>query len=72
MVPIVDAMRGDEPDTPELRASMAERFATGTDGRVERYWQLLGVINGWPAFPAMAPAFEWTIEALRAHTTRES
>jgi DNA-binding transcriptional MerR regulator len=67
LVPIVDAMRGDDPDTPELRAATADRFAVGSDGRVERYWQLLGIINGWAAFPTMTPAFEWTIAALRAH-----
>lgn len=54
-------------DTAELRAETADRFATGTDTRVERYWALMGVINRWPPFPAMPPAFGWTIEALRAH-----
>ncbi|MGH9037413.1 MAG: hypothetical protein ACRD0O_16775 [Acidimicrobiia bacterium] len=39
----------------------------GNDRRVERYRQLLGIINGWAAFPPMTPAFEWTIVALRAH-----
>jgi DNA-binding transcriptional MerR regulator len=67
---IVDAFRGDEPDTPELRAATADRFATGTDARVERYWQLLGVINGWGEVPTMTPAFEWAIAALRAHPQR--
>ena len=66
---IVDAWRGDDPDTPELRASMADRFAVGNDARVERYWQLLGVINGWPSSPAMSPTFDWAIAALRAHPT---
>ncbi len=37
------------------------------DARVERYWQLLGVVNGWEPFPNMVPAFTWTIEAMRAH-----
>jgi len=68
---IVDAMRGDEPDTPELRAARAERFAQGSDARVERYWQLLGVINGWPPFPALTPAAGWTIAALQAHPNPE-
>ena len=67
LVPIIEAVRGERPDTPELRAETADRFATGTDTRVERYWQLMGVINGWPPFPALTPAFTWTIEALRAH-----
>jgi hypothetical protein len=67
LVPILDAFRGDRPDSPELRAELADRFATGTDRRVERYWELLGVINGWGSFPRLTPAFEWTIVALRAH-----
>ena len=67
LLPIVEAVRAGQPDTPELRTATAHRFALGTDRRVERYWQLLGVINGWPPFPSMTPAFEWTIEALRAH-----
>lgn len=68
--PIVDALRGERPDTPGLRAATAERLATGTDSRAERYWQLLAVINGWEPWPTMTPAFEWTIEALRAHPRR--
>lgn len=67
LVPILDALRGDQPDSLELRAEIAGRFEQGSDRRVERYWQLLGVVNGWPAFPTMTPAFEWTIGALRAH-----
>ncbi|MGH9042462.1 MAG: MerR family transcriptional regulator [Acidimicrobiia bacterium] len=69
LVPILAALRGDQPDSPELRADIADRFESGNDRRVERYWQLLGVINGWGAFPSMTPAFEWTIVALRAHPT---
>ncbi|NMD56289.1 MULTISPECIES: MerR family transcriptional regulator [Tsukamurella] len=49
------------------RAAMAEQMATFTDARVERYWTLLGVLNGWPRRPAMVPAAEWLIAALRAH-----
>lgn len=56
---------------PELpaqdRARLADQIQTFTDRRVERYWQLLGVLNGWPTFPPQAPAFEWMIAALRAH-----
>jgi DNA-binding transcriptional MerR regulator len=39
-----------------------------TDARAERYWQLLAVINGWPARPAAVPAWEWFAEALRTTT----
>jgi len=71
LVPIVDALRGDAPDTPQLRSDTAASFATGTDIRVERYWQLLGAVNGWDPFPSMVPAFLWTIEALEAHPRRD-
>lgn len=47
------------------RHAIAERTAVFTDRRVERYWQLLGVLNAWPARPAMVPAMEWMIAALR-------
>ncbi|MCO1580435.1 MerR family transcriptional regulator [Crossiella sp. SN42] len=50
------------------RAGVADQLATFTDRRVERYWHLLGVLNGWPPRPAgpAVPAFEWVIAALRA------
>ncbi|MFB6977517.1 helix-turn-helix domain-containing protein [Streptomyces scopuliridis] len=48
------------------RARLADRLATFTDRGVERYWQLLGVLNGWPSAPSRVPAFEWLIAALRA------
>jgi DNA-binding transcriptional MerR regulator len=72
---------GIEPGTPEARAvlerlgladldapgrtALADRLATFTDRRVERYWQLLGVLNGWPERPPTVPAFEWLIQAVR-------
>ncbi len=37
-----------------------------SDQRVERYWQLIGIINGWPVQPSRAPAYEWFMRALRA------
>ncbi|AXK34139.1 MerR family transcriptional regulator [Streptomyces armeniacus] len=57
---IVDA------DMPrDERARLADQVETFTDRRVERYWQLLGVLNGRPPFPPAVPAFEWFIAALR-------
>ncbi|HKY77186.1 MAG TPA: MerR family transcriptional regulator, partial [Acidimicrobiia bacterium] len=53
-------------DTPEFRARLLANLETGTDRRAERYWQLLGIINGWPPIPSVVPAFEWVIAALRA------
>ncbi|MDT0444771.1 helix-turn-helix domain-containing protein [Streptomyces johnsoniae] len=55
------------PDLPAAeRAELADRLATFTDRRVERYWQLLGVLNGRPPAPPQVPAFEWLIAALRS------
>lgn len=48
------------------RAAVADQLERFTDARVDRYWALLGVINGWPAWPSQIPAFEWFIAALRA------
>lgn len=50
------------------RTALRERLEKYTDARVERYWQLLGVINGRAPFPSAVPAFTWVIEALRAHS----
>jgi len=50
---------------PERPAVLAQ-LETFTDARVERYWQLLGVLHGQPPFPPAVPAFEWLIAALRA------
>ena len=52
----------------QRRAGLLAQLGTAADARAERYWQLLGSINGWPPFPAHVPAFEWVIEALRAHS----
>jgi DNA-binding transcriptional MerR regulator len=48
------------------RAATLRQLETFTDVRVERYWQLLGILNGQPPFPPAVPAFEWLIAALRA------
>jgi DNA-binding transcriptional MerR regulator len=48
------------------RSELLRQLETFTDARVERYWQLLAVVNGWPVPPAAGPAFEWLIAALRA------
>jgi DNA-binding transcriptional MerR regulator len=48
------------------RPAVLAQLETFTDPRVERYWQLLGLLNGQPLFPPAVPAFEWLIAALRA------
>ncbi|KXK62507.1 MerR family transcriptional regulator [Micromonospora rosaria] len=47
------------------RVALADRMAVFTDRRVERYWELVGVLHRRPAFPPMVPAVEWLIAALR-------
>ncbi|MQY05333.1 MerR family transcriptional regulator [Actinomadura macrotermitis] len=70
--PVVDELAAafaasvDGTDGPRFRESLLERLEVGSDPRAERYWQLLGVINGWPAFPSLMPVYTWFIEALRA------
>ena len=48
------------------RRELRQRLETFNDVRVERYWQLLGVLNDRPPFPPVAAACAWFIEALRA------
>lgn len=51
-------------DGPEFRAWLAGKLEAFGDRRYERYWQLLAIINGWPAQPAVMPAAEWLRAAL--------
>jgi DNA-binding transcriptional MerR regulator len=54
-------------DGPQFRVQLGEMIGTFTDRRVERYWQLLAIINGWPQRgPSSTPAWEWLLAALRA------
>jgi DNA-binding transcriptional MerR regulator len=56
------------PSTPgPERERLLAQLETFTDERVERYWQLVGILNGRPPFTPMVPAFRWLIAALRAH-----
>jgi hypothetical protein len=48
------------------RERLLAQLETFTDERVERYWQLAGILNGRPPFTPMVPAFRWLIAALRA------
>jgi hypothetical protein len=51
-------------DRERLRGQL-ETFA---DERVERYWQLVGILNGRPPFTPAIPAYQWVIAALSAQT----
>ena len=54
-------------DDAVYRAELASQLERFSDARVERYWQLIAVINGWPSQQSMVPAYDWFIAALRAH-----
>ena len=51
------------PERERIRTQME----TFTDERVERYWQLVGILNGRPPFAPRVPGFRWLIAALRAN-----
>jgi hypothetical protein len=52
--------------TAGRRAALLSQLETFTDARVERYWQLLAIINGQPTPPTVVPVFDWLIAALRS------
>jgi DNA-binding transcriptional MerR regulator len=53
-------------DDPAYRAELLWSLETFSDARVERYWRLIGIINGWPETPSLMPSYQWLIAALRA------
>lgn len=59
-------------DDSELRHWLLHRLEIANDPEVERYWQLLSEINGWPIPDSMAPVFEWFIEAVQAQIARHA
>ena len=63
---IVDRILGDA-RTTEARQTLLRQLETFTDARVERYWQLVAIINGWTPVRTRVPAFQWLIAALHAH-----
>ena len=53
-------------DEAAYREELIWSQETFSDPRVERYWELIGVINGWPRRPSLTPVFLWFTDALRA------
>ncbi|WP_018683561.1 MerR family transcriptional regulator [Actinokineospora enzanensis] len=51
----------------DQREALADQIDRFTDRRVERYWQLMAILNGQEPFPLAAPSMEWFAAALRAH-----
>ncbi|WP_245238585.1 hypothetical protein [Streptomyces sp. MZ04] len=77
---VSETFHGVEPDAPGAHIAQAMRTvpkhlptdptAEQVDAWVERYWQLLAVLNGRPPVLSHIPAFEWLIAALRAEDER--
>jgi hypothetical protein len=45
---------------------MARQFEEAHDPRVERYWRLVWIVNGWQVVPNLIPVYPWLIQALRS------
>lgn len=57
------------PDGGDFRRELGEQIALFSDRRVERYWELVGIVNGWPRDQVRSggvAAMEWFAEALLA------
>ncbi|HSX99639.1 MAG TPA: TIGR03086 family metal-binding protein, partial [Streptomyces sp.] len=54
-------------DDAGARSLLLSQLEAAADPHMERYWQLLCVINGRPVRPSMAAAGHWLTTALRAH-----
>jgi DNA-binding transcriptional MerR regulator len=61
------AVAMDRENGAQFRVWLIELIDTFADARAERYWQLLGIINGWPPRPATVPAWAWLAEGLRTN-----
>jgi hypothetical protein len=60
------------PGTPAAhRTRILEQLEMFSDARVERYWQLLAIINGRLPQPPVVPAFAWLIAALHGMASPE-
>jgi hypothetical protein len=76
------AARGIDPHSPGAGAIVAavltecpgpgllDYLTAANDPRRERYFDLLSVINGWPAGESAAPALDWFIKAMAAVANR--
>lgn len=61
--------RPDDPDFPGEFLAMIER---NSDPRAASYWQLIGILKGWPARSPIATGHAWLIEGLRWRVGRAS
>ena len=52
---------GDE----KLAGWLLSHYEATVDPRPERYWQLIGILKGWPEKPPQGEAYRWLMEGLR-------
>ncbi|GAA4015921.1 MerR family transcriptional regulator [Streptomyces marokkonensis] len=53
-----------EPDA-EFRDWMAQQFELSHDPRVDEYWRLVWIVNGWQVIPGLVPVYTWLVQGLR-------
>lgn len=58
------ANRGCDATDPALPGAILGDIARGDDPRAGRYWELLGILQGWPPSP-LPDAHRWLVEGLR-------
>lgn len=54
-------------DGAEARRVLLDQLEVVCGSEVERYWQLMCTINGWPVRPSLAAPADWLKTALRAN-----
>ncbi|MFJ9774732.1 MerR family transcriptional regulator [Kitasatospora sp. NPDC101157] len=57
------------PDT-EFRDWMAQQFEEAHDPRVDRYWRLVWIVNGWQVVPNLIPVYSWLSRPCEMTATR--
>lgn len=57
-------------DDAELHRWLLHRLQAVSDPRRDQYFQLLALINDWPAPERLAPLIDWSVTALRIRAAR--
>lgn len=63
--------RGRDPADPTLPGDVLADIARGDEPRAARYWELLGILKGWPPSP-IPDAHRWLVAGLRLRAARGS
>ena len=69
---VVERLEAMAPSEPPDRLAAADRIELFSDRRVARYWELVAIVNGWPArrtqrLEELFDAWDWYGRALRAY-----